>query len=62
MTGLANQIEPFMIFDPSEFEGPRFDCIAFHNILKLVSKEMDVNEHERTSNVTLRKDYGCKCT
>ena len=27
MTGLSNQFEPFIVFDPSEFEGPKFDCI-----------------------------------
>ena len=24
--GVSNQFEPFMVFDPSEFKGPRFDC------------------------------------
>ena len=27
MTGLSNQFELFIVFDPSEFEGPKFDCI-----------------------------------
>jgi hypothetical protein len=27
LTGLSNQFEPSMVFDPSEFEGPGFDCI-----------------------------------
>ena len=25
--GLSNQFEPSMVFDPSEFEAPMFDCI-----------------------------------
>jgi hypothetical protein len=24
--GVSNQFEPSMVFDPSEFKGPRFDC------------------------------------
>jgi hypothetical protein len=27
LTGLSNQFEPSIVFDPSEFEGPKFDCI-----------------------------------
>jgi hypothetical protein len=23
---VSNQFEPSMVFDPSEFKGPRFDC------------------------------------
>ena len=30
-TGLSNQLEPSIVFDPSEFEGPRFDCACVHN-------------------------------
>jgi hypothetical protein len=26
-TGLSNQFETSMVFDPSEFEAPKFDCI-----------------------------------
>ena len=26
LTGLSNQFEPSMVFDPSEFEAPKFDC------------------------------------
>jgi hypothetical protein len=26
LTGLANKFKPTMVFDTSEFEGPRFDC------------------------------------
>jgi hypothetical protein len=25
LTGLSNQFEPSMVFDPSEFEAPKFD-------------------------------------
>jgi hypothetical protein len=25
LAGLSNKLEPSMVFDPSEFEGPRFD-------------------------------------
>jgi hypothetical protein len=25
LMGLSNQFEPFMVFDPSELEGPKFD-------------------------------------
>jgi hypothetical protein len=25
LTGLSNQFEPSIVFDPSEFEGPKFD-------------------------------------
>ena len=31
LTGLSNQFEPSMVFDPSEFEGPKFDYIYFLN-------------------------------
>ena len=34
--------------------------VAFHNILKLVSKDMDVNEHERPSNITLKTQINIK--
>ena len=38
MTRLSNQLEPFMVFDPSEFEAPRFDCswimLALGNLAK----------------------------
>jgi hypothetical protein len=27
LTGLSNKFEPSMVFDPSEFEAPKFDCI-----------------------------------
>jgi hypothetical protein len=30
LTGLSNQFEPSIVFDPSEFEGPRFD--SMHNV------------------------------
>jgi hypothetical protein len=33
LTGLSNQFEPSMVFDPSEFEGPRFDCILMRGKL-----------------------------
>jgi hypothetical protein len=32
LTGLSNQFEPSMVFDPSEFEGPKFDCIYFNGV------------------------------
>jgi len=29
LTGLSNKFKPTMVFDPSEFEGPRFDCNSY---------------------------------
>ena len=29
LTGLSNKFEPTMVFDPSEFEGPRVDCNSY---------------------------------
>ena len=37
MTELSNQFEPSMVFDPSEFEGPRFNCIFFFLIWNVFS-------------------------
>jgi hypothetical protein len=36
LTGLSNQFEPSMVFDPSKFEAPRFDCIhILHTVLDI---------------------------
>ena len=36
LTGLSNQFEPSMAFDPSKFEAPRFDCIhILHTVLDI---------------------------
>ena len=29
LSGLSIKFEPSIVFDPSEFEGARFDCIYF---------------------------------
>ena len=36
LVGLSNKFEPFMVFDPSEFEGPRFD-LYIHVCKMLIS-------------------------
>ena len=30
LAGLSNKFEPSMVFDPSEFEGPRFDLYTLY--------------------------------
>ena len=50
LAGLSNKFEPSMVFDPSEFEGPRFDLYIckmlisifswfFHTIFKDLTKQ-----------------------
>ena len=50
LAGLSNKFEPSMVFDPSEFEGPRFDLYIckmlisifswfFHTIFKCLTKQ-----------------------
>jgi hypothetical protein len=38
LAGLSNKLEPSMVFDPSEFEGPRFDLY----ICKMGERERDI--------------------
>jgi hypothetical protein len=34
LAGLSNKFEPSMVFDPSEFEGPRFDLYIDFSLVK----------------------------
>ena len=37
LAGLSNKFEPSMVFDPSEFEGPRFDLYICKMIISILS-------------------------
>jgi hypothetical protein len=46
LTGLSNQFKPSMVFDPSEFEGPRFDC---NSIMFTIETLSVINNHHTFS-------------
>ena len=37
LAGLSNKFEPSMVFDPSEFEGPRFDLYIWKMLISIFS-------------------------
>ena len=37
LAGLSNKFEPSMVFDPSEFEGPRFDLYICKMLISIFS-------------------------
>jgi hypothetical protein len=55
LAGLSNKFEPSMVFDPSEFEGPKFDCIYFNGVPYFQEKNNSCriqNSGSRTSKIT----------